>query len=47
MDDIKSSRVDYTSDEKEPRYDAADSDIGLIVENVDDLKRRLSGRQMQ
>jgi len=48
MEDIKSSsRVDYTSDEKEPRYDVADSEAGLVLENVDDLKRRLTGRQMQ
>lgn len=38
--------MDYTPDEKVPTYDAAESDI-IIVENVDDLKRRLSGRQMQ
>jgi amino acid transporter len=46
MTEIKSSGVDYGSDEKESTYDAGESDIGL-VENVDDLKRRLSGRQMQ
>lgn len=44
--DIKSSTADYNSDEKEPAYDAVESDFGL-VENVDDLKRRLTGRQMQ
>lgn len=48
--DIKSSTaVDSHSDnEKVPTYDVADDeDIGLVTENVDDLKRRLSGRQIQ
>lgn len=48
--DIKNSHpaVDNSSDnEKVPTYDVAEDDIGLITENVDDLKRRLSGRQIQ
>jgi amino acid transporter len=47
--DIKSSTaVDSHSDnEKVPTYDVAEDDIGLVTENVDDLKRRLSGRQIQ
>jgi amino acid permease len=47
--DIKSTTaVDSHSDnEKVPTYDVAEDDIGLVTENVDDLKRRLSGRQIQ
>jgi amino acid transporter len=39
----------YVSDEKVvPAYDdVATSEDGIVVENVDDLKRRLSGRQIQ
>src|SRR4051812_24885968 len=47
MADIKSTGVDYTSDEKRPAYDTASDELGIVIENVDDLKRRLSGRQMQ
>ena len=48
MEDIKSPRVDYKSDEKNaPAYDASSETIDIIVENVDDLKRRLTGRQIQ
>ena len=48
MEDIKSSRVDYKSDEKGvPVYDGSDETGEVLVENVDDLKRRLSGRQIQ
>jgi len=48
MEDTKpSTRVNYTSDEKAPRYDVVDSETSLVLENVDDLKRRLTGRQMQ
>jgi yeast amino acid transporter len=49
MADIKNNNVDYSSSEKiPPVYDAStDSDGGIVVENVDDLKRRLSGRQIQ
>jgi yeast amino acid transporter len=47
--DIKNSAVvgDNSDNEKVPTYDVAKSDSGLITENVDDLKRRLSGRQIQ
>lgn len=45
--DIKKVSEGYASDEKAaPTYDAAVSDDG-IVENADDLQRRLSGRQIQ
>lgn len=47
MEDIKSSQTDYTANEKTPTYDAVGSDLGIVVENVDDLQRRLTGRQMQ
>lgn len=48
MEEIKSGKVDYNSDEKEPTYAARDgSDHGVVIENVDGLKRRLSGRQIQ
>ena len=47
MEDIKSSRVDDSFNAKVPTYDVADNDSGVIVENVDDLKRRLTSRQMQ
>jgi amino acid transporter len=48
MEDIKSSRVDYNSDEKNaPAYDASSETGDIVVENVDDLKRRLTGRQIQ
>jgi len=48
MEDIKSGKVDYTSDEKVPTYDGGPgSEELLIIENVDDLQRRLSGRQIQ
>ena len=48
MEGIKSSPVEYSSNEKiPPNYDASEGDEGIIVENVDDLKRRLSGRQIQ
>lgn len=46
--DIKHVPEGYPSDEKAvPAYDATASEDGIIVENVDDLKRRLSGRQIQ
>ena len=48
MEDIKSSGVDYNSDEKKaPTYDASSETGDIIVENVDDLKRSLTGRQIQ
>jgi len=48
MEEIKDGRVDYISGEKEPKYgDARGSEEGLVVENIDGLKRRLTGRQMQ
>lgn len=49
MADIKHEPEGYTSTEKNvPAYDvSADSDVGGVVENVDDLKRSLSGRQIQ
>jgi amino acid transporter len=48
MDDIKRAGEDYSSNEKVPTYDVAESDTGVvIVENVDDLQRKLSGRQIQ
>jgi amino acid transporter len=48
MEDIKSSRMDYNSDEKAvPTYDGSSETGDILVENVDDLKRRLSGRQIQ
>ncbi|RDW64085.1 amino acid transporter-like protein [Coleophoma crateriformis] len=49
MDDIKHpGKVEYGSDEKDavPVYDSGHATEG-IIENVDDLKRRLSGRQIQ
>ena len=47
--DIKNSAKagDNSDNEKVPAYDVAEDDTGIITENVDDLKRRLSGRQMQ
>ncbi|KUJ22442.1 amino acid transporter-like protein [Mollisia scopiformis] len=46
--DIKHVTEDYPSDEKAvPRYDVSTSEDGIIVENVDDLQRKLSGRQIQ
>lgn len=37
----------YSSGEKDmPVYDTT-SDLGIVIENVDDLKRSLSGRQIQ
>lgn len=46
--DIKHVTEGYPSDEKAvPAYDVAASEDGMIVENVDDLKRRLTGRQIQ
>lgn len=48
MADIKHHTDSYGSDEKAvPTYDAASSEDGIVVENVDDLQRRLSGRQIQ
>jgi yeast amino acid transporter len=48
MAEIKHIGEPYSSDEKElPVYDVGDIGNGIIVENVDDLKRRLSGRQIQ
>jgi amino acid transporter len=48
MEDIKSSGVDYNSDEKNvPAYDVSSETGDILIENVDDLKRRLSGRQIQ
>lgn len=48
MADIKHVTEDYPSDEKAvPAYGVSASEDGLVVENVDDLKRRLTGRQIQ
>jgi amino acid transporter len=48
MAEIKHIGEHYSSDEKElPVYGVGDIGNGIIVENVDDLKRRLSGRQIQ
>jgi amino acid transporter len=49
MEDIKDGRANYASDEKQPAYEDATrgSEEGLVIENVDDLKRRLTGRQIQ
>jgi amino acid transporter len=48
MEDIKSSVVDCNSDKKAaPAYDVSSETGDIVVENVDDLKRRLSGRQIQ
>jgi amino acid transporter len=49
MDDIKRAGEDFSSNEKVPTYDVAESDTGgvVIVDNVDDLQRKLSGRQIQ
>lgn len=49
MDVKGSAPADGTFKDKEtPTYDVADSDVGgIITENVDDLQRRLSGRQIQ
>lgn len=48
MAEIKHATESYPEDEKAvPTYDTAASEDGLIIENVDDLKRRLSGRQIQ
>jgi hypothetical protein len=35
--------MDYNSDEKAPTYDVADNDIGIVLENVDDLKDDCQG----
>lgn len=49
MADIKNIQEGgYSSNEKDvPIYDIAEESDGAIVENVDDLKRRLTGRQIQ
>jgi len=48
MADIKSSGAGYSSDEKDaPIYDTSDETGYIIVENVDGLHRRLTGRQIQ
>jgi amino acid transporter len=48
MDEIKRAGEDFSSNEKVPTYDVAESDTGVvIVENVDELQRKLSGRQIQ
>jgi amino acid transporter len=48
MDGIKRAGEDLSSNEKVPTYDVAESDTGVvIVDNVDDLQRKLSGRQIQ
>lgn len=51
MDDIrkKSAVVGDNSDdsEKVPAYDVSDGDSGIIIGNVSDLKRNLSGRHIQ
>lgn len=50
MAEIKNVRESFSPTEKDvpaPAYEISDSDNGIIVENVDDLKRRLSGRQIQ
>lgn len=46
MEETK-SRADTSSNKKVPTYDVAESDSGVILENVDDLKRQLMSRQMQ
>jgi amino acid transporter len=41
-------QADYTSDEKAVSpYTAADTDEGIVIENVDGLRRHLGGRQIQ
>jgi amino acid transporter len=49
MAGIKHIPVEYTSDEKTdiPVYDISEGSNGVVIENVDDLQRRLSGRQIQ
>jgi len=49
MEDIKSGTREYSPDEKVPTYIGpdGDSDHQLLIENVDGLKRRLTGRQIQ
>lgn len=48
MDIKDSAAADDSYKDKVPTYDVADSDVGgIITENVDDLQRRLSGRQIQ
>jgi amino acid permease len=50
MADISRSEEKYTSNEKDlPVYDVSDGEgsVGVLVENADDLKRRLTGRQIQ
>ena len=49
MEEIKAGRMDFNSHEKEPVYDPQDGegDHQLLIENVDGLQRRLSGRQIQ
>lgn len=38
----------YTSDEKAvPPYTVADTDEGIVIDNVDGLRRHLGGRQIQ
>jgi len=41
-------QADYTYDEKAVSpYTAADTDEGIVIENVDGLRRHLGGRQIQ
>ena len=48
MEDIKSSRMDYNSDEKTvPAYQVSSDTGEVLIENVGDLQRRLTGRQIQ
>jgi len=47
MEEIKSDKMSYNLDEKEPSYAPGEGDQQLLIENVDGLQRRLSGRQIQ
>jgi amino acid transporter len=49
MADIKTTSEVYSSDEKDvPVYaSSASENDGVLIENADDLKRRLTGRQIQ
>lgn len=43
----ESKHPPLNSTEEKPVYESASDHEGLIIENVDDLKRRLTGRQIQ
>jgi amino acid transporter len=49
MEEIKDEdRKEYTSDEKAiPAYVTADTEDGIIIENIDGLQRHLGARQIQ